>query len=53
MIHGGLSGIVGGDVWRVGMGKDRYAYIFFCICNEKAYIIDGIRFISLVLTSKL
>ena len=38
------------------MGKDRYAYIFFLICNKKAYILNitvGIRFISLVLASNL
>ena len=45
-----------GDVWRVGMGKDRYAYIFFRIGNKKAYVLNiivGIRFISLVLASNL
>ena len=40
----------------VGMGKDRYVYIFFRICNKKASVLNitvGIRFISLVLASNL
>ena len=37
VIHGGLSERAG-DVWRVGMGKDRYANIF------SAYIIKKLMF---------
>ena len=43
-----------GDVWRVGMGKDRYAHIFSAYVIRKLVCSNftvGIRFISLVLTS--
>ena len=45
-----------GDVWRVGMGKDRYANIFsaYVIRNLICYNFTvGTRFISLVLASNL